>query len=402
MTPPDAPKQPLRIALLGLGTVGAAVCRLLVEESGERTAGLRLVAVADRDDARLGAVEAGDAERVADGAWLVERSDVDAVVELVGGVDAAGRLVRAALRSGKHVVTANKALLARQGAELEALARDSGVALRFEAAVGGGTPVLSPLASDLAANRVRRVRGIVNGSTNYILTAMSEGGGEYEAALRRAQELGYAEADPGTDVEGRDAADKLAVLVRLAFGAWPDVAGIRRVPPGSEGDGMPGITGVSARVIEAAARNGLRMRLVASAERGEDGRVRAAVLPCAVPVESALGRTAGVENRIEIDADPVGRVAFVGPGAGGASTSSAVVGDLLAVAAGRGSTWGPLPPAGPLSDGLLVDGLDVPRRWLVPDPSIEGEVTGPVALEALRGRLPAHRSATLYPILDEA
>ena len=276
------------------------------------------------------------------------------------------------------------------------------MSLRFEAAVGGGTPVLSPIAADLAANRVRAVRGIVNGSTNYVLTAMAEGGGEFEAALRRAQELGYAEADPATDVEGRDAADKLAILVRLAFGAWPDVARLRRSPPGSEGDAAPGITGVTARVVEAAARNGLRMRLVASAERGEDGCVRASVLPSAVPDGSALGRTSGVENRVEVEAEPVGRVAFVGPGAGGASTSSAVVGDLLAIAAGRGSTWGTLPRADRLPDELLVDGLDRSRRWLVPDPSIEGEVAGPLTLDALRRRLPPHAGGTLYPILDEA
>jgi len=352
---------PLRVAVLGGGTVGREVIRALLDR-GESLrpndgAALRLAGVAVRDVARA-AAGGIPAELLTDApAHLSAAPDVDVIVELIGGEEPARTLVSAALGAGRAVVTANKHLLAHHGPELEALARRTGAALRFEAAVGGGIPVLSPLASDLAGDVVSRVRGIVNGTTNYILTAMADEGRAYDDVLADAQAAGYAEADPTADVEGLDAANKLVILARLAFGTWLDPVSIPNRPArsgaggagGAGGFGAPGITGVTADDIAEAAARGLRLKLIALAERALDGvpgSIVARVLPSAVPVASPLGMTSGVLNRIEVDAEPLGRVAFVGPGAGGAATSSAVLGDLIAIARGLGSTWAGLPEAG--------------------------------------------------------
>ena len=340
---------PLRVAVLGAGTVGREVIRAF-EEWPDRLAidgrpRLELVGIAvrDVDAARRRGLPAGlltDAP-----AHLVADPDTDVVVELMGGAEPAHTLVAAALGAGKAVVTANKHVIAHHGPELEATARRSGASLRFEAAVGGGIPVLGPLAADLAANRVTAVRGIVNGTTNYILTAMTDEGRGYDEVLAAAQAAGYAEADPA----GHDAVNKLVILARLAFGSWIDPSDVSTVGlAGSPGGGRPGITGVTSDDIEAAAADGYVIKLIASARRSGDG-IDASVLPTLVARDSALGRTAGVLNRIEIDAEPVGTVAFAGPGAGGSATSSAVLGDLLALAREAGSTWAGLPIAGRLA-----------------------------------------------------
>jgi homoserine dehydrogenase len=217
--------------------------------------------------------------------------------------------------------------------------------LRFEASVGGGIPILGPLATDLAANQITAVRGIVNGTTNYILSTMADEGRDYDDVLAAARTAGYAEADPSGDVEGHDAVNKLTILARLAFGTWLDPAEVRTVPADGPGAGRAGITGVGPSDIAAAAASGRVIKLIASAVQSADGRITASVLATEVPSDSPLGRTAGVLNRIEIDGEPVGTVAFSGPGAGGAATSSAVLGDLIAVARDLGSTWAGLPPA---------------------------------------------------------
>ena len=264
----------------------------------------------------------------------------------MGGQEPARTLILGALASGKAVVTANKALLAAHGPELEAAARASGAPLRFEASVGGGIPVLSPLASDLAANRVSSVRGIVNGTTNYILTAMAREGLAYDDVLADAQARGYAEADPTADVEGHDAAAKLVILVRLAFGAWIEPTSVERRPlVRGGGRGAAGITGVTADDVAAVLGHGRVLKLVAAARVLDDGSFEASVLPSAVFGATALAATDGVLNRVEIEASPVGSVAFAGPGAGGAATSSAVLGDLVAIARGGSSTWAGLPAA---------------------------------------------------------
>jgi homoserine dehydrogenase len=343
---------PLRVAVLGAGTVGREVVRAfrewpdrLAADGGHR---LELVGVAVRDveGARRGGAPA---DLLTDApAHLVADPATDIIVELMGGDEPARTLIAAALEAGKSVVTANKHVIAHHGAELESIARRTGAQLRFEASVGGGIPVLGPLAGELAANRVTAVRGIVNGTTNYILTAMTDEGRGYDEVLAAAQAAGYAEANPTGDVEGHDAVNKLVILARLAFGVWLDPADVATIAADGPGAGRPGISGITAGDVEAARARGMVVKLVAAAERASDG-VRATVLPTLVPADSALGRTSGVLNRIEIDGDPVGTVAFSGPGAGGPATSSAVLGDLLAIAREAGSTWAGLPPAGRLS-----------------------------------------------------
>ena len=342
---------PLRVALLGAGTVGREVARALLERGSQLTAAdgaplvLTGIAVRDVDRARAAGLPS---ELLTDApAHLVAAPDTDVVIELIGGDEPARTLIAASLAAGKAVVTANKHVIAHHGPELEALARRSGSALRFEAAVGGGIPVLGPLAADLAANRVTAVRGIVNGTTNYILTAMTDDGRGYDEVLAAAQSAGYAEADPSGDVEGHDAVNKLVILARLAFGSWLAPAAVTTIGTDGPGAGSPGITGVGAADIAAAAKSGHVIKLIATARRGEgDGVPTASVLATVVTADCPFGRTAGVSNRIEIDAEPIGTVAFSGPGAGGPATSSAVLGDLVAIARGLGSTWAGLPPAG--------------------------------------------------------
>jgi homoserine dehydrogenase len=338
----------LRIGVLGAGTVGREVVRALLDRPDDLRAAdgasLELTAIAVRDVDR--AVASGLPVRLLSDApaHLVADEEIDVIIELLGGDEPAHTLIGAALSMGKSVVTANKHVIAHHGAELEATARRTGAALRFEAAVGGGIPLLGPLATDLAANRVHRVRGIVNGTTNFILSSMTDEANplDYATALAEAQRLGYAEADPSGDIEGLDAVNKLVILARLAFDRWLDPASIPTRPEGEDGPAGPGITTVSRADQDDAREVGRIIRLLATASiDDDDGVLSAAALPTALPCDSALGRTAGVRNRVEVDATPVGRVGFDGPGAGGAATSSAVLGDVMAIARGAGSTWGP-------------------------------------------------------------
>jgi homoserine dehydrogenase len=343
--------------------------------------------------------------------------DVDIVVELMGGTDTAADAIRAAFAAGKRVVSANKELLAKQGRELEEAARAAGTGLRFEAAVAAGVPVLGPLVWDLGANRVRGLRGIVNGTTNHILSTMALEGRDYADVLGEAQARGYAEADPTSDVEGLDAAYKLTLLARLAFDGWLDVTRLRREVPVLGGDAAPGITAMSRSHMGAAARLGLSLKLVARAERSAEGRVSAAVTPMAVSNASPLGSTHGVTNIVAFDAEPVGRVTMSGPGAGGPSTASAVLADVLVFANSNASTWEQLPPA-PAVD--VEDDLAGERGWFVtleglgpaafPDAlrdmtlasTDEGLVTRPISINQLSSRLGLpDRACTAYPILPD-
>jgi homoserine dehydrogenase len=376
-------RPPLRIGVLGAGNVGRAVIDgLTLHPERLATADgapLRLAGIAVRNLER--AREAGlAADLLTDApAHLVADPEIDVVVELMGGDEPARTLIAAALAAGKAVVTANKSVIAHHGPELEATARRTGATLRFEAAVAGGIPVLSPLAHDLAGNEILRVRGIINGTTNYILTAMAQEGRSYDDVLADAQELGYAEADPTGDVEGDDAVNKLVILARLAFGQWLDPATIGRRPPTARGEGRPGITGVTDLEMEGAAALGLTIKLLATAARRGD-EIEAAVIPTAIPADSPFGWTDGVVNRVEVDADPLGTVRLAGPGAGGAATSSAVLGDLVAVARGVGSTWAGLFPAtGPAV--AAADPLDGPRHWYAFLPAVRGDVPLPAALD---------------------
>ena len=372
----------LRVAMLGAGTVGGAVIERLLHHpehlvtADGRPIVVTAVAVRDLTRARDDGIPT---ELLTDApAHLVADPDTDVIVELMGGIEPARTLIAAALGAGKPVVTANKSVIAHHGPVLEAEARRTDTAFRFEAAVAGGIPILGPLAADLAGNEIIRVRGIVNGTTNYILTEMAQDGRPYDDVLIDAQELGYAEADPRGDVEGDDAANKLVILARLAFGQWLDPATVGRRPPTARGEGRPGITGITDQEIEGAAALGLTIKLLATATRRGD-RIEAAVIPTAVPADSPFGWTDGVTNRIEIEAEPLGIVRLAGPGAGGAATSSAVLGDLVAIARGGGSTWAGLAPA---AGGAVAacDPLDGPRHWYAFVPAVrEGSL--PTALD---------------------
>jgi len=345
----------LRVAVLGAGTVGSEVVRAFLERPDRLAAGgtrLELAGVAVR---ALGGRRAAHlrADLLTDApAHLVADPTVDIVCELMGGDEPARTLIAAALGAGKAVVTANKHVIAHYGAELEAIARRTGAHLRFEAAAAGGIPIVGPLAADLAANRITRVRGILNGTTNTILSSMEEPGVSYHRALRAAQNAGYAEADPTGDVEAADPVNKLAILARLAFGRWLSPGGVPRRIPTVNGVAAPGITAVEALEVAAARALGYTIRLLAVAvapPAGEPGPTapHAWVLPTAVPEGGGFGRTRSVENRVEVEGDLFGRLALSGPGAGGSATASAVLGDLLAIAAGGGSSWGGLRSAGP-------------------------------------------------------
>ncbi len=325
------------MAVLGAGTVGREVCITLLTDW---TADYDLAGIAVRDVPKAEAAGM-PASLLTDAPAHLVAEGPDVLVELMGGVEPAKMLIAAALGAGIPVVTANKYVVARHGAELEAIARRTKTPFRFEAAVMGGTPILRMLAEDLAATNIRSLRGIVNGTTNHILTEMATRGLTYEAALAGAQAAGHAEADPTGDVEGGDAADKLVILARLAFGVWLDRAA---VVVSREGD-LPGITGVTAEDLEAARERGQAIRLLASASRAPDGTIDAHVLPTEVPSDSPLGQTNGVRNRIEIESDRLGWIGIEGPGAGGAATAAAVLADLAAIVAGGGSTWGALPQA---------------------------------------------------------
>jgi homoserine dehydrogenase len=419
------PDAPLRVALLGLGTVGRSVAERLTDpawSSAVAARGLappRLVAVGVRDPERDRGASLAEGVRLTDDIdGLAVDPDVDVVVELIGDSEAASGVVERALMAGRSVVTANKALLARAGARLEALARASGAGLRYEGSVAGGVPILAPLVTDLAANEVRAVRGVVNGTTNEILSRMAEGGTSLEEALAQAQARGLAEADPRADIEGQDAAAKLAILTRLAFGGWPRPETLRQSGPALGGVPSPGITGVAPIHLARAADMDLRIRLVARMARLPGGALTGAVTPMAVPAGSPIGAVDGVTNVIEVIAEPVGRVAFRGPGAGGAATSSAVLADLLALARGSGSTWDALPPA---TEVDVRDDLEEPHPWLVildlpfgaSPPAAASDlglataggviVTAPMVLEELVNRLAGTGMvAALYPVLADA
>ena len=297
----------MRVALLGLGTVGRPTAGRLIDATWRADVDARgmippdLVAVGVQEPDRPRGIDLPETVgRTDDLDALVVDPSVDVVVELMGGVERAGELLERALAAGKHVVTANKALLARRGQALETAARAAAVGLRFEAAVAGGIPLLAPLVRDLAADRIDAIRGIVNGTTNFILSAMAREGQTLEDALETARARGYAEADASADIDGLDAADKVAILARLAFGGWPDVDRIRRGPPTTEGDGAPGIGAVRTTELRAAAGLGMTIKLVGEVRpAGRYGEVPASVMPVVVSETSPIGSTDGITNLVE-------------------------------------------------------------------------------------------------------
>jgi len=321
--------QPLRIALAGLGTVGGGVVKLLDTNRGliERRAGRPVVvsAISARDRTRDRGVDLSPFAWVDDAATLAARDDVDVVVELIGGADGpALTLARATLAAGKAFVTANKAMIAHHGMELAEAAEKAGAALKFEAAVAGGIPVIKGLREGAAANEIGHVYGILNGTCNYILTKMEEEGLDFADVLAEAQALGYAEADPSFDIDGVDAAHKLSILASLAFGTGLDFDAVA----------ISGIRHVIAADIAEAKSLGFRVRLVGHAE-ADGGGLFQRVHACLVPLAHPLAHVAGSLNAVVAEGNFVGRLFFEGRGAGAGPTASAVVADLIDIARGE-------------------------------------------------------------------
>ncbi|MHC5653818.1 homoserine dehydrogenase [Stappia sp. ICDLI1TA098] len=319
-------KPELRVGVAGLGTVGASMVRQLQKKSNAFAARcgrtVRVAAVSARTRGRDRGIDLADVTWFDDPAALAAAPDIDVFVELIGGDSGpAEDSVRAALAAGKHVVTANKALLARHGVELARLAEDNGVSLSFEAAVAGGIPIVKTMRESMAGNDVSRVYGILNGTCNYILTRMEQDGLDFAACLAEAQRLGYAEADPTFDIEGNDTAHKLAILTSLAFGCEIDVDAIY----------LEGIASITSADIQAADELGYRIKLLGVAQRTDTG-IEQRVHPTMVPKTSAIARIDGVLNAVAIDADVVGEVVLAGPGAGGNATASAVLADVADIA----------------------------------------------------------------------
>ncbi|WP_186389527.1 MULTISPECIES: homoserine dehydrogenase [unclassified Stappia] len=321
-------KAELRVGVAGLGTVGASLVRLLGRKADTFAARcgrpVTVTGVSARDRSRDRGLDLSGIvwhDRPED---LAVSPQIDVFVELIGGDSGpAETSVRAALAAGKHVVTANKALLARHGVELARLAEENGVSLAFEAAAAGGIPVIKAVRESLAGNDISRVYGILNGTCNYILTRMEQEGLDFSACLADAQRLGYAEADPTFDIEGFDTAHKLALLTSLAFGSEIDVDAIY----------IEGISSITRADIEAAGELGYRIKLLGVAQKTDSG-IEQRVHPTMVPRASAIARIDGVLNAVAIDGDAVGEVVLVGPGAGGNATASAVLGDIADIARG--------------------------------------------------------------------
>jgi homoserine dehydrogenase len=315
----------LRIGLLGCGTVGGGVATLLrreAEDIAARTgADLAITRVAVRDLGLQRAVELPEGVLTDDAASVVEADDVDVIVEVMGGREDAGRLIRRALELGKPVVTANKELIAHEGPELSVLAQEAGVDLAYEAAVAGAIPIIKPLKESLAGDHVNRVVGILNGTTNYVLTKMTEDGASYEDALAEAKELGFAEADPTADVGGHDAAAKCAIIASLAFDTAVHGEQVYR----------EGIDRVTRTDISVADRLGYVVKLLAIASEIDD-QVAVRVHPAFLPKDHPLAAVRDAFNAVYVEAEAAGELMFYGHGAGAMPTASAVVGDLIDVA----------------------------------------------------------------------
>ena len=317
-----APSRPIGVGLLGAGVVGSGVARILREKADiyARQIGtpLELRRVLVRDLTKQRDVEIPSALYTTNPADLIEDDSIDLIIEVTGAGDPAFGFLRDALNAKKFVVTANKEVMAKHGGELLRLARSNNVDLLYEASVGGGIPIIAPLKRDLLANDIRSVTAIINGTTNFILTSMSKGGGSFADALAEAQRLGYAEPDPTNDVEGIDAAYKLAILATLSFHADIHPDDVYR----------EGITKLDARDFEYAAELGYAIKLLAIAVRRDDG-IEVRVHPALVPHGQLLASVDGVLNAVEIEGDLMPRVLFQGPGAGSMPTTSAVVADAL-------------------------------------------------------------------------
>ncbi|WP_431711700.1 homoserine dehydrogenase [Glutamicibacter uratoxydans] len=345
----------LKIALLGCGTVGAQVARILLEDQTEITARsgaqLELIGIAVRNLSAQRDVQLPDGLFTTDAEALIDAADV--VIELLGGLDPAGAYIARALERGASVITGNKALIAAEGATLNALAAANGAQLRYEAAVAGAIPILRPIADSLAGDHITKVMGIVNGTTNFILDAMDSTGAAFDDVLAEAQALGYAEADPTADVGGHDAAAKAAILASLAFHTTVNMDQVH----------CQGITEITAADVSEARKTGYVIKLLAIAEQTEAG-ISARVYPALLKRDHPLASVRGAFNAVFVEAENAGDLMFYGAGAGGAPTASAVMGDVVSVARVLAS-GASLPAASQLREPVLSEFTEVTTRYWV-------------------------------------
>ena len=371
----------LKLGIAGLGTVGAGVIKILDQQKAlieERCGcGIEVVAVSARDKSRERGVSLDGLRWFDNAADLASDPAIDVFVELIGGSDGiALESVRQALQSGKHVVTANKALIALHGAELAVLAERQNVVLSFEASVAGGIPIIKAIRDGLVSNTASRVYGILNGTCNYILSVMEETGRSFEDVLKDAQELGYAEADPSFDVGGVDAAHKLAILASLAFGYEVDFDSIY----------VEGIEAIRAQDIAMAAELGMRIKLLGVATKTDHG-IEQRVHPCLVRLDRPIAAVGGVTNAVVLESDHLGRLVLEGPGAGQMPTASAVIADIADIAKGvRQPTF--MKPAAALSPPPRADmdahmGEYYLRLTAQDKPGVMAEITQDLAAEGV-------------------
>jgi len=325
------------VGLMGLGVVGGGVARVLHEKqaaiAGHLGKDVVVKSVLVRDPSKIRNDAAPGLSITANAQDLLGDPEIDVIVEVMGGEHPALEYIQSAIRAGKHVVTANKEVMAKHGPEILTLAGENGISVRFEASVGGGIPIIGPLLQDLLANDMTAVHAIINGTTNYILTSMAREGLGFDVALKNAQELGYAEADPANDILGLDAAYKLAVLSTLAFHSKVHASEVY----------YEGIDKLAAEDFQYAAELGYVIKLLAIGQRNGD-TIQVRVHPAFVPIAHPLAKVDGVLNAVELHGDLVGRVMFQGPGAGDMPTTSAVIGDVLEIARSVASGGQPSPP----------------------------------------------------------
>jgi len=314
--------KPIQVGLLGIGTVGRGTFEVLQRNQEEirRRAGrsIQIAMVADLDTARAQSIVGGEIQVVADARQVIANPEIDIVIELIGGYGIARQLVMEAIEAGKHVVTANKALLAVHGTEIFEAARRRGVMVAFEAAVAGGIPIIKALREGLTANRIQWIAGIINGTTNFILSEMRDKGLPFETVLKEAQALGYAEADPTFDIEGVDAAHKATIMSAIAFG----------IPVQFDKAHVEGISQLEAQDIRYAEQLGYRIKLLGIAKQVSTG-VELRVHPCLVPAKRLIANVEGAMNAVMVQADAVGTTLYYGKGAGSEPTASAVIADLV-------------------------------------------------------------------------
>lgn len=320
----------IKIGIIGLGTVGCGVVKTLRNFADD----VEIVKIAVNNLKKKRNIDNLDENLLTDNPFeIVDNPSIDIVVEVMGGVNPAFSLIKKAIENGKHIVTANKELLAKHGEELFQFAKEKNVVILYEAAVAGGIPIIMPVKTILRANKITKVKGILNGTTNYILTKMDEDCASYEQVLKEAQELGYAETDPTGDVEGYDAAYKIVTLATIAFGKRVKIDNTYR----------EGITKITAKDIKRANELGYKIKLIASAEIDENDVADVRVHPMLVPQDHVLAKINNVTNAVMLSGTPVGEIMFTGPGAGEFPTASSVAGDILALCSEVRRTAYPLP-----------------------------------------------------------